>query len=63
MYSFQLKPYLRQPVLHVTSDDVPDVIVGILSKTGSKVMQKGKIRKFEIEKLNRCLLLVSMMAP
>ncbi len=31
---------LRQPVLYVTGDDIPDVLVGILSQTGFKVMQK-----------------------
>ena len=30
----------REAELHVTGDDIPDLLVGILSQTGFKVMQK-----------------------
>ncbi len=30
----------RQPLVNLTGDDIPDVLVGMLSQTGFKVMQK-----------------------
>ena len=41
-----LNPTPRQPVLYVTCDDIPDVLVGILSQTGFKVMQKCKLYRY-----------------
>ena len=31
---------MREPELHISGDDIADVLVGILSQTGFKVMQK-----------------------
>ena len=50
----------RQSELHVSVDDVPDVLVGILSQTDFTVMQKWN---FEIDKLYRYLLLVCDGGP
>ncbi len=30
----------RQPLVNLTGDDIPDMLVGMLSQTGFKVMQK-----------------------
>ncbi len=30
----------REPLVNLTGDDIPDVLVGMLSQTGFKVMQK-----------------------
>ncbi len=30
----------REPLINLTGDDIPDVLVGMLSQTGFKVMQK-----------------------
>ncbi len=42
---------MREPELHISGDDIADVLVGILSQTGFKVMQKCNTLKPVCDKI------------